>query len=366
MIVNDNRQLHQKTKWPLRIAIGLAVALLATFSLFPQAAQANGGPHGNYTATTDKCAGCHRAHTGSQSPLLIGTSRSDLCLTCHGTSSGGSNTNVLDGRYTPTGAALNGGGFNTYQGSATTSRHNYDGSLGAAWGADTPWSSSTGCLGCHSPSSGLYWGGIPEWYPGPGTQPGQMAGAGNVQMALGCTSCHDPHGARSYRLLQNRLHPATIEFEDPTLAGYVQVVSNETGGLNPDQIGYVADYTTARYRDGITSWCSGCHMLYQQTQTPVGQAFDAADGNGAQIRYRHKTTTGVPTTSGLTTSLPLQQPAGYSATQQASDKLACITCHYAHGTSATMAGYAGGVAPTSDSALLRRNNRGVCEDCHKK
>lgn len=362
MHLNKHTQSH--AAWKLWLVGGMAV--LAALLAQPQTAQANGGPHGNYTATTDKCAGCHRAHTGQQANLLIGTTKSALCLTCHGTNSGGANTNVLDGRFTPTGAPLNGGGFNTFQGNPTTSKHNYDGSLGAAWGADTPWSSNSGCLGCHSQASGLYWGGIPEWQPGPGTSSGQMAGAGNVQMALGCTSCHDPHGGRSYRLLQNRLHPDTIEFQDPTLPGYVQVVSNESGGLSPDQPGYVADYTTPRYRDGITSWCSGCHYLYQQSESSEGQRFDAADGNGAKLRYRHRTSDAIPASAQLTTSLPLQQPSGYAATPQADDKLACITCHYAHGTSATMSGYAGNVAPATDSALLRKNNRGVCEDCHKK
>jgi hypothetical protein len=59
----------------------------------------------------------------------------------------------------------------------------------------------------------------------------------------------------------------------------------------------------------------------------------------------------------LTTSLPLQQPAG---------KFGCITCHFAHGTNAQITGYASNVAPANDSALLRLDNRGVCQDCHKK
>ncbi len=173
MHVNDNRPLHQ-SQWPLRIAIGLAVALLATFSFIPQSAQANGGPHGNYTSTTDACGGCHRAHTGSQANLLRGTTMAELCLSCHGASAAGANTNVLDGRYTPSGAALNGGGFSTYQGSATTSRHNYDGTLSPAWGADY-FPSTYGCLGCHSDTGPGYWGGIPRWSPGPGTSQGQIA-----------------------------------------------------------------------------------------------------------------------------------------------------------------------------------------------
>ncbi len=348
----------------LSACLGL-VCLLALFGP-AGAARANDGPHGNYGPVTDACAGCHRTHTGSQAGLLKGTDVATLCLSCHGASGSGANTNVSDGRYTPTGAPLNGGGFVNFKGTQTTSKHTYDGSLNPAWGSDWSWASSAGCLGCHSnlSSYGL-WEGIPEWHPGPGIQPGQVQGGGNVQMPLTCTNCHDPHGARSYRLLQNRVHPEVIEYEDPTMSGYVQVVSNESGGLNPDQPGYVANYTAARYRDGISSWCSGCHMLYQQTQSSPSVPFDAADGLGARVRYRHAL--GVtPSSKSLTTGLPLQQPAGYSSSQQETDKVACVTCHYAHGTNAQVHGYAQNVAPANDSTLLRMDNRGVCEDCHKK
>lgn len=325
---------------------------------------ANNGPHGNYSPTTDKCAGCHRTHTATQGNLLKGNTIADLCFSCHGSGGPGANTNVVDGRLEPSGMPLNGGGFVNFQGSPTTSRHTYDGSQHPAWGSDTPWSSYSGCLGCHGPWY-QQWPGAPTFYPGPGNQPGQMAGAGNVQMLVTCVSCHDAHGARSYRLLTNRVMADVIEYQDPTLPGYVQVVSNEVGGLNPDQTGYVPNYTERRYRDGMTSWCASCHYLYQQRQSDPAVPFDAADGLGAQIRYRHSITVTL-SSQGLTTSLPLQQPSGYSVTQQPTDKVACITCHYAHGSNVRMIGYAANVAPTNDSALLRMDNRGVCEDCHKK
>jgi hypothetical protein len=103
--------------------------------------------------------------------------------------------------------------------------------------------------------------------------------------------------------------------------------------------------------------------------------------------------------------IPLDHAAGYppvdsqseqgtaanpNANQQykIADWIECLTCHRAHGTEATMSGYAGatltpatiegfntlvpnpgqddGVPPTGDSALLRAPNRGVCERCHNK
>lgn len=96
--------------------------------------------------------------------------------------------------------------------------------------------------------------------------------------------------------------------------------------------------------------------------------------------------------------IPLDHDAGYppvdplseqgSQDYELADWIECLTCHRAHGTDATMSGYAGatltpttiegfntlvpapgtddGVPPTGDSALLRADNRGVCERCHNK
>lgn len=45
---------------------------------------ADAGPHGNYGATTDGCAACHRLHTGVQTRLLsIAGSGNAFCFTCH-------------------------------------------------------------------------------------------------------------------------------------------------------------------------------------------------------------------------------------------------------------------------------------------
>jgi hypothetical protein len=72
--------------------------------------------------------------------------------------------------------------------------------------------------------------------------------------------------------------------------------------------------------------------------------------------------------------------AGVHTTQDSSDWLDCLTCHVAHGSAATMSGYAnvadstnpepdsgtGSVPPDDGNALLRTNNRGVCEACHNQ
>lgn len=347
-----------KTQDSLLTVVVVILCVVIFSSLFSlDTALANNGPHGGYSASTDACAGCHRAHTAASARLLIDVVPA-LCITCHGSSGNGALTNVADGAYSPGGDLL-GGGFVSFQGNAATSSHSVDGSFQNAWGSGTTWSSTYDCAGCHNSESGLVWPGAPQWGISPNAWPRFPGRGQNVTMPLTCTSCHDPHGGRNYRLLQQRMHPPSIQQGDPP--GYVLVTSNETGGQNPNQPGYVADYTTPRYRLGLGDWCTGCHFTYHQNVSIT--PFNAEDGRGLVTRYRHKMNVTLDTT-GLTTGLPLEDPSGNGAS--ADDQLFCLTCHRAHGTNVSMTGLAGNIAPTNDSALLRIDNRGVCEDCHKK
>jgi predicted CXXCH cytochrome family protein len=172
----------------LLIAVMLGLLLVVAFTTL---ALADNGPHGGFTATTDACASCHRAHSaqyGSNALLVMAPDL--LCLSCHdGTGAG---TNVEDGVYMQSGsdahtgvagsivegtdgASLFGGGFvnalmaTAWSGAvtanpafdatsrATTSHHNYDGTTGTVWGS-----------GANNTANDLY--------------------------ALECVSCHNPHG----------------------------------------------------------------------------------------------------------------------------------------------------------------------------
>ena len=133
---------------------------------------------------------------------------------------------------------------------------------------------------------------------------------------------------------------------------------------------------------------------------------EAAANNGALLgaRSRHRHPVDLPIDSVsvaagwgadtvTSTALPLEKRPGAAeprGTWTRRDYLGCLTCHYAHGTAASMSGWANarlrnnpsgtpswtieptsvaapkGVNPNFSSSLLRMPNRGVCERCHNK
>jgi len=300
---------------------------------------ANGGPHGDYTATTDSCAGCHRTHTAEGPRLLVSDSTYNLCMSCHGSTATGANTNVDDGYYlasrdddagnrdhgaanTPDYSLLLGGGFENYDGLGTTSAHDMgEGSTDVAWGYDV--------------DRGL--------------------GAAITDMEFSCASCHDPHGSSNYRILKE----------------YV----NEEGIISVEQVDEDAkDYDTEQWGSGTSQLCAACHTSYHETVANVGSDESIQDyGGGFTHRvdmpygYRgnaNPETVGFTDDDGVNVRVPL-------AETDSSDRVVCMTCHLPHGSSATMFGITDGAGlpgetSATDSALLRLDNRAVCEACHQK
>ncbi|MFV1857975.1 MAG: cytochrome c3 family protein [Anaerolineales bacterium] len=298
-----------------RMLVLLSLMLAAAFAMLAAGtAEADGGPHeGDFTSTTDACAGCHRVHRGQAPDLLTETSQQALCYSCHGTAATGADTNVEDGVYELRGSGgiygsvgdgLRGGGFAaalmdpgmTGIGSAlVTSKHDV-GASGTIWG--------NGAID---------------------------SGPGTAVATLECGSCHNPHGISggdNYRILRPR----------PKNSGAGADVNVPDEGTK----NYTITYQASGYRDtsylaaaDISSWCSQCHTRYLSN--------DTGDSGDAIFAYRHRT-----------------------------DNKSCLNCHVAHGTSATMATFSGAVewpdgtagGGNSDSRLLSVNNRGTCVQCH--
>lgn len=312
-------------KWTLLTVSALALLWLMSVNV----AGADNGPHGGYTATTDACAGCHRAHTAPVARLLVEAVPA-LCISCHGSAGTGADTNVTDGIYLerdataeapPEGIAsrgLRGGGFTNALidtdwdlvavSAPVTSTHINDGSTDTAWG--------NGAIG---------------------------SGPGAEGFSLSCVSCHDPHGGASttggatYRLLRaipaGSGAPSGVDVTDEATKTYV--VGNGDNQYFGENYGSRAQQ--------LSDWCSQCHTRYL---APSGSG--STDSGDPIFAYRHMI-------SGASVS--------------------CMSCHVAHGTSASMGGLSGTVSfpdgttsATFDerSSLLRVDNRGVCELCHAK
>ena len=313
----------RKTTLLVGVVAGVAMAVLAVLGSGGGTASADGGPHVVESgATPDKCAACHRIHTGQNEFLLKQASTvADFCYSCHGTAGAGSNLSVQNGTYYGTHdrsapdstVGLRGGGFEQARINSTDSGFETIGILGTAQ-AVTSWHSSDGTI------DGTVWGN------------GALNSGAAPSYALECTSCHDPHGNGNYRIL--RSVPQGVGEPTPV----------------PVAIADQADpkvYTTSNYFstgpvDGakMSSWCATCHTRYL--------AGSMADSGDAIFKYRHRSNGSLGTT--------------------------CIKCHAPHGTNAGAAGtysstvgYPGGgsgTTNTAESRLLKMDNRGICIKCH--
>lgn len=364
-----------------RVLAGIAVAaglLLATSFLQTSGARADNGPHvsGN-TITTDACAGCHRAHT-ARGAYLLKVNELQLCYTCHdGTQA---STNVSGGVTTAAGGAtagqaLRAGGF--AQAMITTTDPTYSYYVGnmlvpACAPGDTMGPDGKHCYGGGAPGSTTVtiqasqtaanttshhsvdgslqsvWGN------------GAIGSGAGAQLGLECTSCHDPHGNGQFRILRTTpAHDSSQTLNDTFSTG---VAIPDIGTMGPANIASKL-YFTNNYFDtseftgsqtassqtayGISAWCSQCHTRY--LTNPGSYKVDSGD---AIFAFRHATTSYAPS---------------------------CVKCHAAHGTNAAATGWTTTVAwPGSGdtnnqqasggggSRLLKMDNRGVCQKCHKR
>ncbi len=370
----------RKTTLLVGVVAGIAMALLAVLGSGGGTASADAGPHiaTGSDATPDKCASCHRIHTGKNEYLLkaAGTVEA-FCFSCHGDGGPGSDLAVTEGTFyggtTPgmpyggktasTAVGLRAGGFNTAR-INTTDPNN-------AIPAPTPIGYAV-TIGVVDPpvavnSRHTLETGTTLWGNGAiGT-----AGAGPAY-TLECTSCHDPHGNGNYRILR------TI----PTGSG-------GAGYAVPDT--YPKTYTTSNYFNmyfgaapanpmteppgavagasilyDTSKWCSQCHTRYLAEAGTASSGKPASGGSrvdsgDAIYTYRH-------TSSGYGYST--RAPAGFKYNNRA-----CITCHSTHGSNASMPGaYSSSVEwpdgstsnPTDPTraSMLKMNNRGMCKKCH--
>lgn len=269
------------------------------------------------------CSGCHVMHESEDGQfvvagdqLLDATSPTEVCLGCHATASGA----VLAADPLAPGPEYGGGDFAFLF--ASNLNDGADGALvpipGHAAGHDIV-----------APGSGLQ--PDPRWTTAPG---GTFPSA-----SLGCTSCHDPHGNASFRML-NGVGPVQggqFHFGAPAptaegvmIGGAAESASNHTA-----------------YQDGWTRWCGNCHdpRYHQLGQSEFGHPVDRGLGATIAARYNEyqgdlNPTGGTQATAYLP-AVPFEDPSqGATSTSGpfGGSRVSCITCHRAHASSAPEAG----------------------------
>lgn len=276
--------------------------------------KSNDYAHGNFTPDTTMCGSCHDTHNSLKSQLLKQSTYYDLCMLCHSNSSSQSKYDVETGRV--------------YMGPDVGWVDSLAGPIG------TGIATSAHDVNDHFNTTVQVPGGSPDRL-----------------LTFTCVSCHTAHGDTddNYRLIRKQIYPSNDESPlDVNFKAFSIVKSNTVG----EQVYYVS---------GASEFCISCHKDYAP-----------AAGNDDHL-YDHPVTVGASVYSVFFND-PLKNlfpspgdnlPLQYDSESNIADKrttVVCETCHYAHGTRRSF------VINDSSKAgnLLRLDNYGVCQSCHKK
>lgn len=272
-----------------------------------------------------RCNACHTMHNSQNNVpvdpanvngnanLLIKSTASDVCLSCHATSLGA--VFGSDPLVPPTNRG--GGNFVFLLEDNLNERSGIIPGSAAGHNIDAP-SKMVGPDGTLLTAPG-------------GTYPSS---------AMGCSSCHDPHGNTSFRLLYGvgHVHAGNATFLNPApIADGLSLSGSAPGESNSNH---------TAYKSGMSAWCGNCHGDYHQG---AGGRLEHKSGvvmgsevTGIYGRYSGtaKYNTGNPATSYLA-AVPFEDATmttTWTAGPTASSQVSCISCHRAHASSAPDAG----------------------------
>lgn len=366
------------------------------------------------------------AASNQHSALLVGATATTTgyCLVCHGDAAPGAATNVVSGIFEGTSvyetsstpnAPLNAGGFGstpdpyswvdsgTVNSVPSTSRHDLDTGPLPLFGAGTTLAtvSSIGCTSCHDPH--------------PTSNYRMLKGEVNGTVVGGYTGV-DGNSPNAFVFSTETSYPVPgIDTTYPA-GGFQKGAAGaaQASAYRPDYTGGPAllNITATEANKSLSVWCSSCHVGYRQRSalSTVVVNYGVYEENpltgiqvGALDRHFHPTDVTLEKGFGPTRSLPatvvpnqywvpLEKAQGGTG-EFYKDYIGCHTCHRAHGSSTVMTDWAashlvtntanvwvpvqdgvpginpaklvpGGSPAVGSSALLRTNNRGVCERCH--
>jgi predicted CXXCH cytochrome family protein len=379
----------RKATFFIGIVAGIAMVFMAGLGTSTPTASADNGPHvatGSDT-TPDKCASCHRIHTGQNEYLLKEAgSVEDFCYSCHGTGGPGSDLAAQEGTFyggttpgIPYGGktasdtvGLRAGGFDAARINTTDPSNSLNPNPTPAPAVTIGILATTQSVNSRHAidgTAGTMWGNGPI-----------DSGAG-PSATLECTACHDPHGNGNYRILRTvptgsggagyavpDTYPKTLT--DYTTTNYLNMYF---GGATPAVTPVPGTATPApglSILKDTSAWCSQCHTRYLAvrrgtlpspgpgTPAPDDSRWDSGDDI---FTFRH-------TSAGW----------GRSATtgNASWSNRACITCHASHGSNSSMPGAYSSSVPWPDgsivnppndlerASMLKMDNRGMCRKCH--
>jgi predicted CXXCH cytochrome family protein len=293
-----------------------------------------GGLNGTANPATDRCSGCHRAHT-AQGPDITVAEQPALCYTCHGAGGAGASTDVQDGNaYTGEGAsqaaagALRGGGFDN----AWIDSGNFSNTLYLSGTSYRLKNKTIPVAGASAPATSSHKIGVSSTMWG-----NTASGPGQTGVALECTSCHDPHGNGNYRILK--------PVPDGSGAAAPGVVIQDT--LSP-KVYTLTDYWLGTSKADGTDTNATTHG--PQLGVNGDQVFKGTqDGTGAWVSQ----TGGVPTT----TTLPSASKPLDGFIQNVSNW--CTTCHTSYKTVDPVTGLSLAVLERHVQVPARRHQRQV-------
>lgn len=288
--------------------------------------------HGNFRPDTPMCGGCHSTHSALKAQLLKKASYYELCMLCHATANSQSKYNVETGEVAVSGTtkpSLAGPFVN-----GAISMHN---------------ANDTG-------------GGTPQ------NVPGSDVTSGTKKLNLTCVSCHNGHGGTydNYRLLKKTIYAS----DDKTLV---------TSNVYYDAFAITANATSGEELfmvRGNTEFCAACHLDFDEGNAwNKGGQYSPATVDGKV--YMHPVTVGgiVYSVYGIDGTknpsfeptfgdvLPLQYISTQTGVTDKRTGVVCSTCHFAHGSTKSF-----NVQDTvyDGRYMLRLDNYGVCQSCHKK
>ena len=337
------------------------------------------------------CDGCHTMHNSEDGAgvnfdllggpgtdpgtgyddLLLYENASDVCLACHG---GARSYNVFtDDPLDP--------GLSNYYSAGNFVFLLEDNLNDGHAGANNPIPGQAGGHNIPSGLKGSAWDTTLSAPPSDGSSPLQ-----NNQ--IHCSSCHDPHGTGSFRLLYQAGQTIEVGGDLVPFTDTIMAYGISFGDVETD------DHHNS-YVSGYSGWCDACHTGFHMSGEnihPSGVSIGpiiAAKYNkydGTTDCVNTPPTPGIPCgTGGSATSyladVPFEDNSHDDTTTESTQgpnsnsRVACVTCHRAHATSAPNSGRWDFAVTFMDEDGLESgswaiphsydgNQRSLCNKCH--